>query len=219
MATLTEDFHAAGFIVSEAPNTLSRDQIVVASGQNLKAGTVLGKLANATSGATSAAGGSNTGNGVMGAVTLSAGAKAGAYKVEITTPATNGGEFDVYDPNGAHVGQGKVAVAFSGGGLAFTLADGATDFIAGDVFTITVPVNANAAQYAAFDPTAADGSQNAAAILYGPSDATSAAKNATALTRNCEVNSSELVWGANVTTGPQKTAALAQLAALGIIAR
>jgi hypothetical protein len=32
------------------------------------------------------------------------------------------------------------------------------------------------------------------------------------------VNAAELVWGANVTTTPQKTAALAALAAKGILA-
>jgi hypothetical protein len=43
------------------------------------------------------------------------------------------------------IGNGDVAVAFSAGGLAFTLADGATDFASGDQFTITVTLTAGGA--------------------------------------------------------------------------
>lgn len=42
------------------------------------------------------------------------------------------------------IGDGVVGSAFSAGGLAFTLADGATDFVAGDSFTIAVTYTANA---------------------------------------------------------------------------
>ena len=37
-----------------------------------------------------------------------------------------------------------MAAAFSAGGVAFTLADGATDFVVGDTFAITVTYTANA---------------------------------------------------------------------------
>lgn len=87
----------------------------------------------------------NTGNGTMGAVTVSAGAKAGVYRLTIVEPAANAGTFVVEDPDGVIVGSGTVAVAFSAGGLAFTLADGATDFASGDAFTITVTLTAGGA--------------------------------------------------------------------------
>ncbi|MEZ2220756.1 hypothetical protein [Rhizobium sp. RCC_161_2] len=93
--------------------------------------------------ATSAAGSGNVGNGVMGAVTVSAGAKKGVYKLVIIAPAANAGAFEVSDPDGVFVDNGNVAAAFSAGGLAFTLADGATDFAAGDSFDITVALTAN----------------------------------------------------------------------------
>lgn len=219
MTTLTEDFHNGGFIVSQAENTRSKDQITILSGQNLKAGTVLGKLLNATSAPVWTAGGSNTGNGAMGAIVASAGAIVGTYTLEITTAAANAGEFDVYDPNGVHVGQGKVGVAFSKGGLAFTLADGSSDFVVGDTGTIVVAANAGAGKYVAYDPTAADGSQTAAAILYGATDATSGDKAAVGVMRDAEVNMSELVWGAGVTTGQHKTNAFNALAVQGVIGR
>ncbi len=40
--TITEKTHAGEFILSEAPGSLSREQITVVSGQNLVAGAVVG---------------------------------------------------------------------------------------------------------------------------------------------------------------------------------
>lgn len=92
--------------------------------------------------ATSAAFSGNTGDGAMGSVTTSAGAKVGAYKLVIIEPGSNAGKFTLTDPDGLVVGTGTVGSAFSAGGLAFTLADGATDFVSGDGFTITVAASA-----------------------------------------------------------------------------
>lgn len=92
--------------------------------------------------ATAAALGTNTGNGAMGSITVSAGAMPGVYTLTIVEPGTNVGTFVVEDPLGNQVGDGVVASAFSAGGLAFTLADGSTDFVAGDSFAITVAGNA-----------------------------------------------------------------------------
>lgn len=88
--------------------------------------------------ASSAAGSGNTGNGVMGAITVSAGAKKGVYQLVIIEPGANAGVFEVRDPEGVFIDNGTVGVAYSAGGLAFTLADGATDFLSGDSFAITV---------------------------------------------------------------------------------
>lgn len=85
-----------------------------------------------------AAQGTNVGNGTFGAITVSAGAKVGTYVLRIIEPAANAGVFVVEDPDGVAVGHGSVASAYSAGGLAFTLADGSTDFSAGDSFTIPV---------------------------------------------------------------------------------
>lgn len=115
--------------------------------------------------AASAAVAGNTGNGTMGTVTVSAGAKEGVYKLTIVEPASNAGAFVVEDPDGIAIGNGDVAAAFSAGGLAFTLADGGTDFAAGDQFTITLtPSEATAdldllgisLRDPSLDPTSAD---------------------------------------------------------------
>jgi hypothetical protein len=108
------------------------------SGDN---GCVVGASFAGTGTATALAG--NTGNGAMGAITVSAGAKEGDYNLLIVEPGTNAGVFEVTDPDGEFVGRGSVGSAFSAGGLAFTLADGATDFVGGDGFTIAVAFTAN----------------------------------------------------------------------------
>lgn len=68
------------------------------------------------------------------------------------------------------------------------------------------------------DPAANDGSQNAAAILYEGCDATTKDVHRTFTARDTEVHAAVLVWPAGMTDN-QKTAALAQLAALGIVGR
>lgn len=213
MVTKTESFHNAGFLVSEARDkTLSRDAVTLISGQNLLAGTVLGQITTGSS-AVAAALGTNTGNGTFGAITVAAPALPGAYTVEFDAATL----YVVSDPNGREIGHGATGSAFSAGGIGFTITAGGTAFVAGDSFTVTVA--AGSLKWAVFDPTAANGTQNAAAILYQDTDASAGDTLATIISRLAEINKSELVWGAGVTTTPQKTAALAQLQALNIVGR
>lgn len=169
--------------------------------------------------ATATARGTNTGNATCSAVTCTGYApQLGTYKLVITAAATNAGAFEVEDPSGRICGTGNVGAAFAGGGLAFTLADGATDFVAGDRFAITVAANASAGKLKQWNPGAVDGTQTVVGILGASKDATSADKPAAYAARSCEVNGSELIWptGANaavIATG------IAQLKALGIIVR
>lgn len=72
-------------------------------------------------------------------------------------------------------------------------------------------------KYVALAPAAGDGSQNAAAILFDNTDATAGDKKQTAHVRDCEVNASDLVWGA--ANAGQIAAGRAQLALQGIIVR
>ncbi len=86
----------------------------------------------------------NTGDGAMGAITVSAGAKIGIHRIVIVEPGANVGTFIHEDPDGILVSKkGVVATAYSAGGLAFTLADGATDFLAGDGFELLVSKASN----------------------------------------------------------------------------
>src|SRR5690348_803786 len=108
MAILTEGRHTGDFILSEANGIRSRENVTVLSGEDLTAGSIVGKTT--TGGAAQAtANAGNTGNGAMGAITVSGRAKEGTYKLFITEPGTNVGNFIVEDPDGELVGQGDVA--------------------------------------------------------------------------------------------------------------
>lgn len=64
-----------------------------------------------------------------------------------------------------------------------------------------------------------DGTRTAAAILYADVDATDADVSAVGITRQAEVWTDRLIWGAGVTTPTEKTNGLADLAAKFVIAR
>lgn len=183
---------------------------IVSASQTVSSTTVTATAASA------AAFAANTGNGTMGTITVSAGAKAGAYTLTINEPGTNVGAFTVVDPDGIFVGTGNVAAAFSAGGLAFTLADGTTDFVAGDGFTITVA--AGDGKYKAYDDGHTDGTEVACAVLLQAVDATSADAPAAILARLAEVKKDILQWDAAVDS-TAKTTAYAQLAVVNLIAR
>jgi len=212
MAILTEDRFsgAAHYIVSEAFGYRSREQAVVASGSGiLKPGTILGKVATGT--ATPTAKGGNTGNATISAVTLGAGAKRGVYTVDFTAAT----KFDVIDPDGFKIKSGSTGSAYSDD-LGFTITAGGTPMVAGDGFTIAVAPGVN--KYAPFDPAGTNGTQVAAAILFEGCDATDADVRRTFTVRDTEVHADVLAWPEGVTSD-QKSAALAALAAQGIIAR
>lgn len=215
MAVKTEGYWTGEFIVSEAQGKRSREQITVLSGQNLVAGSVVGKVASGA--ATPAAFAGNAANtGTCGAVTVGAGAKVGTYKVVIIEPASNAGKFTVEDPDGVIVGTGTVAVAFSGGGLGFTIADGATDFIAGEGFDIVVAAGSN--KYKLYNAANTDGSEKAVGVLYAAVDASAADAPGVIIARDAEIHTGLLTWFSGATSD-EKAAGLVQLAQLGIIGR
>lgn len=156
-----------------------------------------------------------TGNGVLtmdATNPLLANVKPGAYSVKCTAAATNAGTFTVTDPDGVSLGTHTVAGAAFANQIKFAIADGSTDFIVDDEFTITV-----AGKYLLAAATATDGSAVAAGILLDDVDATSADKKAVALVKGpAIVRADGLVWASSVNTAELKAAKLAQLAALGI---
>jgi hypothetical protein len=113
------------------------------------------------------------------------------------------------------VGDGTVAVAFDNE-IAFTLADGATDFVAGDAFTVLV--TGGTYKYKEYDVADADGGQRVAGISYGNYDATAADKPGVIVRRDAVVRDADLTWFTGATTA-QKDEGRNQLEALGIVAR
>ena len=148
--------------VEDTQKNMSRKTVTlrVAAETAIQNGTVLGKVFAGTAAAVAYAG--NTGTGTVGTITVGGSAKAGVYKVTIVEPATDAGKFIVEDPSGIQVGVGTVAVAFTGGGLSFTISD-ATDFVSGDGFNITV--TQTSVKYKPAEEDATDGSNIFAGIF------------------------------------------------------
>lgn len=193
MTILTSTTRIKAFVLSEGEGTLSRENVTVTqSGTAILSGTVLGKItAGAIAvGAVVAAG---TGNGTCTKATpaYSAAAQAGSYVATCIEKTTDSGTFSVMRPDGTLDGIATVGTAYTGQ-VKFTIADGATDFSAGDTFTLPVTVAAGSGKYVPYADNAADGSQVAAGILYNHLDAASGDIKAVAFVRSCEVNGNEL---------------------------
>lgn len=137
------------------------------------------------------------------------------FTVLASAAAGNGGAFSVVDPDGNRLKDAAIG-AYVSAQINFTINDGATDFVAGDSFTVTVA--AGSEKYVILAPAATNGTQLAAGILFDNVDATSADIEAVAYVRDCEVNGSEITWPAGI-SADDKTAAIAQFAARGIIVR
>lgn len=210
MSIKTEGVHAGEFLLSEANGSRSRKEVIITAGAGiLAAGTLIALITAANAGVATADGG-NTGNGVMGAITTSSAAITGTYVLTITEAVANGGNFELVDPLGSLVGAGSVGVAFDAGGLSFTLADGVTDFIVDDVFTIAV--TAALGEYRPYDDDGTDDGRRAASgILFAPVDATLNDIRAVAVVRDAEVIE-RLLTGLDA-------AGAADLLALGIVIR
>jgi len=210
MPVQSESNYLGDVLKYEAPNLFSRDEVTLTAG-NLALGAVVGRKAPAVT----VTPGTNTGNGVMGTVTLGPAALPGNYVLTCKTKVTNAGVFSVVDPRGLPLPDLTVAVAYAGDHINCTLADGSTDFEVGDKFTIAVSV---ASEIGEFNPAASDGLQFAAGVLVEAVDASAAAKQTVIIARDAIVSRPALVWKTGA-TAPQKALAIAQLKTLGILVR
>lgn len=224
MTTFTEGRHATEGLMAEGDFHYSRETAVIVAGSGVIApGMVLGKIGGGTGtvtvGAPAFAG---AGNGTLTKANPAhgAGVKAGTYRIICIEAAEDGGVFSVEDPDGVQIGSASVGVAFNGV-VKFTIADGGTDFAAGDTFTLAVSI-ADAASAGKMKPspaTGTDGSEDACAIaLYGV-DATSADAEVVVITRHATWSVSTLSYDTSVNDAPKKAAKVAQLKAHGIICR
>ena len=225
MTTFTEGKHPGEGLLSEAPRARSRDKATIKSGSGvIQPGTILGQI---TAGAASSAAksGGNTGNGTLtlDAVTpVLAGAKTGVYRVRFAIAAANNGTFVVTDPDGLQIGTVVMAAgagAFSNG-IKLAIADGASDFVVGDGFDITVAVGSLKWAPSPNALTAGiEGAEVARAVAIYGADATSADVDIAILARDAEWRIGALVYDATVDDNAKKAIKRAQLAAAGIIAR
>ena len=206
---LNENPRTGGFLLSEANGTFSRENGILATGNNLLAGAIVASLLAAAGEKIS-----GTGDGTIGAVTLGSAAEAGTYVLTCTATASDAGTFSVLTPSGEYLPDLTVAAAYASSHINLTVADGATDWGAGAIIHVTVTPDG----YVELDPAEDDGSQIAAGVLWDNTDATDADAACVVIRRNAEVKADALTWPESITEG-QKTTAIAQLAELGIVLR
>lgn len=194
LASFTSETYTPDRLILRNADLLISRQITLVSGENRTRGAVLGKTATAGTISGAAAAG-NTGNGTIGSLTVGGAAKEGRYRAVCIEPGTNVGTFALFDPEGVQVGTAVVAVAFTGP-VNFTIADGSTDFVAGDTFNIDV--SALTVKYKLSAAAATDGSAVPDAVLAEDCDASAADKTTIAYFRG-EFNSNALTFGSGHT--------------------
>lgn len=192
---------------SDSLNIINEEIVLLDEEGALEPGTVLGRVIDGgtqtVAAAVAAAG--NTGNGTVGSLTGDAGAEAGTYQIVFIEPGADAGKFQVEDPSGNIVGTGTVGVAFNGP-INFTVADGATDFVSGDRFTIAVSY-ASGSKYAAFDQDGTDGREIAAGILFHAADSTDGDVKTVATVRGpATINGNMLIWPDGIEAAEQAVA-------------
>lgn len=197
----------------EAEGDYSRGVGVLGAGK-LESGAVLGRVLFGDVAVDKAAGFVGGGALTPDATTpLLAGAQLGVYRAVCIAEASNAGTFRVFDPNGVVLGDVDVGDTFANQ-IKFAIADSGEDFDVGDTFLFEV--EAGSGEFVELDPAALDGSAKAAGILINRADATSSAADVAVLLRLAVVMPDKLAWPDGI-TDDQKAAALADLAALGIL--
>lgn len=149
-----------------------RDEILTfAALDTFVAGTILARRAVALA-TTEAMDGGNTGDGTLTLATVVPGPVVplvGTYTLTCTLAVTNGGVFQLTDPNGKIVGNqltltvgAGATTVFEVAGLEFSVTDAATDFVAADFGTIIVAADGKLVPFAI---AGAGGEQNPMAVL------------------------------------------------------
>ncbi len=220
MPELSETNNLGDVLKHEAPNLYSREAVTVLAGNGadraLGVGAVIGKRTRSSVAVTADAG--NTGDGIatLADPALGAQAEVGTYTLTCVAAAVNAGTFQVLTPTGYVLPDLTVGQAYAGDHVNLTIADGAADFAVGDKFTIDVSGDGKAV---ALDPAAVDGTHEAHGIMgidVTAPDGTDA--DGLAIVRDAILADHALVWPTGITAA-QKTAALADLEARGILVR
>lgn len=132
---LTETTHAGGHILSESDGNRSRENGTIASGQDLAAGAVLGRITKVqSSGAIPAIVG--TGTGAMTALSFGPDVQVGVYAITLlATSAT--AAYSVVAPDGTVLPNGAVGTAYVSTHASFLISSAGTMTI-GDAYALTV---------------------------------------------------------------------------------
>ncbi len=171
--------------------------VTFATGQSLARGTVVGQVSIGTLTATPAAGTPNSAQATIGSATAAAGSPVGVYYITVQTAGATG-QFRVEGPTGNFIGEGNVGTAFTSSTIGFTITDGGTHVVVGDVFKVTVTAAAGSGQWKTAVATATDGSATPKGIVVDTVDSTGGAV-AGAIYVHGEFNQTALTMDASYT--------------------
>jgi len=201
------------------PNFSRESGTLATNGAKLLLGTVLGRgrVSGTVTVSAAVADATNTGNGTLtlaGTPYVAGSVKEGNYRATYLSAT----KFQVSDPSGKPIGEGSNGVAYTGPGIAFTLAAGGTAFVAGDSFVIPVSIAGNAGKLYPWDPTASDGTEDVEGVLLQDTDVTSADQPCMYLRREALVSQNALLWKSGLTAA-QISDGIAALGRRGIAVR
>lgn len=201
-----------------------KDTIAFPGADTYAEGTILARRQVATA-ITAAADAGNTGDGTCTAATVVTGPVVplvGAYNLECIAAATNGGTFKLEDPNGMRVATDLVMTAGAGtatvfevAGMTFTVTDAATDFVAGDKFSLTVAADGDLVVFAS---DGVGGAQIPVAVLTYEIVQTGAADESASVMVGGKVRKDKLIIDADGDDSNVTAVVLDQLRSYGIIA-
>lgn len=175
--------------------------VTLLDGEDLARGSVLGKV---TIGTLTPAVATGDFDGALGAWTAGPLTQVGVYRLVCIAESADAGTFAVYAPDGSRLADLTVAVAYAGGHINGTIADGAEDADVGDVVTITVA--AGSGKHLLSLSAAVDGSQHPVAILARDTDASAADVDNVPVYISGEFNEERLVFGAGHTAATVRDA-------------
>jgi hypothetical protein len=141
---------------------LVTEPVTLLDGQTIARGALLGLIEAGTVPTTGTLVAGGSADGTLTVVTGGVNTVAGIYTVICIAALTNGGVFNVLDPDGKLVTTVEIVAGAGGTGvfvtpqLNGTITDGANDFDLGDYFTVTVPAGSGKAKL--IDSAAIDGS-------------------------------------------------------------
>jgi hypothetical protein len=180
------------------------DTVILAAGQNLVRGSLIGKQAVGSASAAAVSG--IHGNGTISAIAVVGvpNVPVGVYQVVFTSATA----FTVVDPNGRQLADGTTGTAYADL-LGFTITAGGTAFQAGDQFNITVAAGGGA--YVLASASATDGSQlaNNWVVLAEDTNTTSSGTNAATtcpVYLSGEFDGNYMTFGAGLTAASAKSA-------------
>jgi len=190
------------------------EEVTIASGAALSAGTVVGKVLVGAAVGASVTGG--TGDAAISSVATLSGSIPGVYNIKCikksASTSADDAEFSVVAPDGEFLGVANQTVAFANK-IAFTIGgDTSAASAVGDAFTVTVA--AGTGYYKRIDLTAIDGTATAAGVLLNDAASASVAVKSAIIARGPAILVQDgLTYNSGATAG-NKVTINAQLNAL-----